>query len=85
MGAGGVWGGGGGVNQQCAEMFGSSIQLDVTPISHTGSLLLDWPYFVSHNLWLAYNLQFIPLPNQQALALTLALNRPDLLVTAKAE
>ena len=64
--------------------FGSSIQLYVMHSSYTGSLFLDWPYFVSHTLWLACNLQFIPLPNQQALALRLALNRPDLLVTVKA-
>ena len=56
-------------------MFGSCIQLYVTHSSHTGSLFLDWPYFVSHNLWLAYNLLFTPLPNQQALAHRLALGQ----------
>ena len=65
-------------------MFGSSIQLRMTHSSHTGSLSLDRPYCVSHNLWRAHNLQFIPLPNQQALARRLALKRPDLLVTVKA-
>ena len=64
-----------------AAMFGSSIQLYVTHSSHTGSLFMDGPYFV--NLWIAHDLQFIPLPNQQALAHRL--NRPDLLVTVGEE
>ena len=65
-------------------------QCSVVPIScsyHTAcvwaQLFFAWPYFVSHNLWLAFYLYCIPLTGPQVLAQRLALNQLDLLVTVR--
>ena len=65
--------------QQCPAVL-SGVLIASPP---SGSVFFGWPCFVSHNLWLAFYVQWTPHPSRQALAQRLALPWPDLQVTGE--